>query len=192
MSENGYFDDLEDSSDPLEAGKFTELESDKDALTENFDAFNEETFDCALEGDWEAEHDKLLELEQNDLNSTLTKYENADDDEENDFKQDDDEFMNGYNQQSNSNIRLDPNTIKQINSKNNFMANQSNSNNNVINNNNNNSAKLSNQQDNNNANLIEEQLKLFTVLKLNYIQLKVYFLFNIIFILSNYNYSNSS
>lgn len=155
MSANGYFDELEDSSElnPLETEAFAELDPGKNTDLETFDAFNTDTFDCALEGDWEAEHDKLLELEGNDnLNNTLTKFDNAEDDD--DLKRDEElengaDYLNGYTQTSGSNIRLDTNTIKQINQKSNLFSNNNQSN-----------VKLSNQD---NRSLIAEQLKLFSV-----------------------------
>ena len=160
MSANGYFDDIDDSLDlnPLE----TELGTEKDI--ENFDAFNEETFDCALEGDWEAEHDKLIMLEGNDgLSNTLTKFDNDNYDDEEESKRenylDDDEndYLNGYNQTKNSKILLDKNSVKQINSKNNVLSST------LANSHSPNSNKTSLQDKC--SYLTEEQVKLFAVNK---------------------------
>ena len=91
MSSDGFFEDI----DETDLVKFEPIESVNQEL-ENFDAFNEETFDAALEGDWEAEHDKLLLLEnlnetesEHGFNGTLTKFTEFDENknqQENDYE----------------------------------------------------------------------------------------------------------
>ena len=99
MSSDGFFEDI----DETDLAKFEPIESLNQDL-ENFDAFNEETFDAALEGDWEAEHDKLLLLEninetesENGFNGTLTKFT--------DFEENKDQKVNDY-EEINDNIEL--------------------------------------------------------------------------------------
>jgi hypothetical protein len=198
MSNNGYFDEIDDSSDlnPLETEQFSDLRSGggvgggNGIDQENYDAFNEETFDCALEGDWEAEHDKLLMLEGGDingngssggggrLNDTLTKYDNGDDEDLDNYDNDDD-YLNGYNQTNSSKIRIDSSSIKQMNIKSNSISNNNNNNNNNNNHHhhhsvNNNSVKSV--QDNRNY-ISEDQLKLLNVKFINYKLNLFYFIY---------------
>lgn len=113
MSSDGFFDDIEEP----DLDTYQELEPELPE-GDKYDAFNEDTFGAPLEGDWESEHDKLLQLEvgeNGNFDGTLTKFDDFDDK----FRSSDEE-LESKSRRNNNNV----NNMNMLNNANDLFGNQ--------------------------------------------------------------------